>query len=245
MASKVLADRQKSHRELIAWRDAHQNGIAQIHQDRFKIDPTPTLVPYYAAVEAAMGIVVETQHRHTLEKEDDPQHRQARDEAATETYEAIQGTRGTLEAVCGKASLAIFGLTDAPARDPETILGAARNFLMVYQTPGFKMPPVLLKGTRLDISDLVNDLEKLAERLNKALQQVKKEEGELQATQKAKDDAVDAYDLDFSGLINVLYGMCQLVGKKDIGELLPSLYRKRRGGGNGGEGPGGGEGPED
>jgi hypothetical protein len=227
MVSKMVTDRQKLNETMAAWCETHGVVVAEGVRQALgkKADPTAVIKGVGAHLAQLMVNAVVTDEAHTGELSDDVAPRAERDEAAEAVGEALVELRQLVEASSGTRGLADMGLSESVPRDPVARERVALRVVEVGSAPGFKLP--LRKGVKVDVDVFIDGLRPKASRLTAALKLVKKEEAEGQATQAAKDAAIEAFDAAFVAATGLLYGLSVLAGQRALGDRLPTLTRTR------------------
>lgn len=227
MVSKMVTDRQKLAETVTAWCETHgatvAEGVAQALGE--KSDPTPVIKGVSAHVAQLMVKVVVTDEAHTGELSDDAAPRAERDAAAEEVNDRLVEFRQLVEAAAGARGLADIGLTEPVPREPVALERVALRVVDTGGAAGFKLTQ--RKGVKVDVDVFVDGLRPEVTRLSAALKRVKREEAEAHATQKAKDDALEAFDVAYVAAVGLLYGLAVLAGQRALGDRLPNLTKPR------------------
>jgi hypothetical protein len=137
--------------------------------------------------------------------------------------------RAAVEATYGAKGLTLLGLGQAVPVDPSVLATTAAAVVKALRDGGIKLPKPKRAGLKLDRGDFADEIDAELPALQKALATVAKEDREKEATQRAKNTAMERNDTTFSRGAGWLAASCLLAGLDDIaGKVRPSGRRPGR-----------------
>jgi len=231
MASKQVMDRERSTVSVVAVGEAHAesigaglNTMAKPHAKKGEgVDFAVVARVLSEILDGAKQRMVEADTAHQAELDDDAAVRAARDAAATHLYDHVVSLREMITGVYGGETTAKL-FTGATPDDPVTLSRYAGD--LEKKLGATKFPPSRIKGTKLDPSELSQELQDKRAALDAAFKAVQREVREAQVTLQAKTDAIAAHDVAFSGVATTLSGLLTLAGKSDLADKVwPSVRR--------------------
>lgn len=257
MPSKMVLDREKSTRSVVAAGEANADEIgaqmAAVLSPHLKKDekmPDCALLVRLLdrALDGATGHMVTSNEAHEAEQRDDDPPRLGRDEGAVTVNTFLGNTRDAATSIYGAATAMALGIPSELPRDPNMILRLGRT--VHGAIPDVKLPKPLIPGATMDLGAIAAQLKAHCDVLDGHLRDVAREERELQITQRTKDESIENNDHWFAGVARILSGFLYAIRKYTLAERVkPS--RRRPGttasadddpgdGGQGGGGTGGG-----
>lgn len=143
MVSKMVTDRQKLSKDLIAWAVTHAPAIekallAKLHKPTMTADGMILLACH---VDAGLGALVLADEAHTSEQADDEIPRRDRDAARDEVSNFLVGFRRAVEASHGRPGLLALGIHEKLGRDPIYLERLGTRIVETASAAGFRMPP--------------------------------------------------------------------------------------------------------
>jgi hypothetical protein len=240
MVSKMVTDRQKLSKDLIAWAVTHAPAIekallAKLHKPTMTADGMILLARH---VDAGLGALVLADEAHTSEQADDEIPRRDRDAARDEVSNFLVGFRRAVEASHGRPGLLALGIHEKLGRDPIYLERLGTRIVEKASAAGFQMPPSDPDVT-VDVPSRVAKLKVVLAKLSAALETVDKEAAELTTTQTEKAAAMATFDGLLGGTTTTFRGLAAVAGLRELADGLPTLNRGA--GGAGGEEEGGEE----
>lgn len=232
MPSKLVTDRQKSARAVVAAASTH----GAIMGEALKGLLSPHLqgneqVPDVGLLCLLVGRLLLSQNEklvaadaaHEAELSDDAAPREARDKAAVLVRQVLVDLRATVAAVHGSAGLKQLGLTGATPVDPSVLAVEGAAALKSLEDATISLPAPR-RGTSLDRQAFADDLREHLAPLQSALASVAREAREAETTGAAKQAAMAANDQAFSLGAAWLTATFSLAGKEDLAaRVRPSV----------------------
>jgi len=232
MPSKQVTDRQKTANAVVAAIDTHAsaatNAITTMLSPHLKSGET---MPNVALLFSLLGrgftaniqSLVTTDNTHQTELADDDPARNDRDNAASALRTECVDLREILTGMFGN-TIATQVLPEAVPRDP--VMLARHGQTIEENLTRITLPTSRIPGATLDKPALIARFGLLRQTLEKTIQVVAREVREAQATQSAKDTAIDSFDNYFSMGADVTSSLLRLGGMPDqAAQLRPSARR--------------------
>lgn len=164
---------------------------------------------------------------HEEELSDDEAPREVRDDTSADLWALLQETRELLKGVFGASALPSLGFKGSIPEDPEDLAPFSRKVVAALRSgnlPPPRVPSVVVNPAAL-VAPLADDLETL----ERALDDVDREEREAEVTLRDKQAALDRYDMGFSQCASFLVGLFTLAGDDELAQRLrPSARRPGR-----------------
>lgn len=228
MVSKSVVDRLKSNTLVAASAHDNETRLATNLFDSLGLPAEVTrallqilkdkLVQSGAELEAA-------DHAHNAELRDDDPVRAARDQAAAQTSEVLCTLRDTVLAAYGEAVVAKLGLDGRLPSDPAQLrnLGSEVGKQLASWTPPENS---LLEGYSCRPEAWSAKLSVPVSALTEALAAVAREKREADATQVAKNRAIEKNDKTFTLTANILSALLEAAGESELArKVRPSRRR--------------------
>lgn len=232
MPSKQVTDRQKSSNAVVAAIDTHAANAAtamttllspHLHSGEAMPDVALLLSLIGRTMTATMQSLVGADQAHLTELADDDPARRARDETATAARQEFIDLREILTGMFG-AAFANHILAEAVPRDPVMLVPYAKN--VEENLDRATLPTPRIPGASLDKAAIISRIGALRQTLDQAIQSVAREVREAQATQSAKDAAMDSFDRFFSLGADTTSSLFRLGGMPDqAAKVRPSVRR--------------------
>jgi hypothetical protein len=238
MPSKLVLDREKSTRSVVASSDTHADALHAAvsrelspHLDKGESLPDIALFARLVGrkLKADMDRLIEADRAHELELSDDSAPREARDGAAEKVRSALVDLRDAVSTAYGVAGLKKLSLSEAISVDPAGIASKAQTTLDALRDDTIKLPKSRRASLKVDRKGFADEIAAELPVLVKALGDVAREESEAKVTQAAKNEAMSAHNRGFSrsaGLLEVLalYGGLDEIAAR----MRPSVRRPGR-----------------
>jgi hypothetical protein len=163
---------------------------------------------------------------HESEIADDAQPRVERDEAEADLRDTVVNYRNAVSVGYGEAATRAHAVGSAAPSDARGLLRYAKDF-HAGLVDAARAPSTRPRGGLVvDRAILAAELAPRIARLDAALEVVDREAAELRLTQTAKDSAIAANDVAFSGVANAMEGLLILAGRRDLADRVrPSARR--------------------
>jgi hypothetical protein len=232
MPSKQVTDRQKSANAVVAAIDTHAANAASamttflsphLHSGEAMPDVALLLKLVGRTMASTMQSVVAADQAHLTELADDDPARHARDDAAASLRQECIDLREILTGMFGGA-FATQVLAEAVPRDPVMLLQYATT--VEENLSRSTLPTPRISGASLDKAAIISRIGSLRQTLDLAIQSVAREVREAQATQSAKDAAMDSFDRFFSMGADTTSSLFRLAGMPEqAAQVRPSIRR--------------------
>lgn len=242
MASKGVIDRQRVASEIVAAARTHAQAVGERLQEVLAPafpdgDGLFDLVEFQHGLarylEMRIEAIIEADEGHLGELLDDDGPRSRRDEAATVCYRALVGIRDAIRAAFGpEHTKALLGYEGTTPTDPLLVSRLARRALEKLRNPPPELPEVRLGGLQIDLATLADELQPALDELLAALQAVRVEIKEADATLRSKDLELDAFDAAVAGIGRVITGFDALAGFPQFADKVRLTLPNRRRRGN-------------
>lgn len=238
MPSKLVLDREKSARSVIAGIGAHAPEITEA--------VARELSPYLQKGEAMPDIalllsllsrrlkhhidsLVKADNNHEAELADDAAPRDARDDAAEKVRLVLVDIRDIAATAFGAAGLTKLGLSESIPDDPSGVASRAKTVVDALLNGAIKLPKSRRASLKFDRKGLADELHEGVPDLSKALNNVAREEREAKTTLAAKNAAMAAHDHTFSRGSALLAAVAAFAGLDSIAaSIRPSARRTGR-----------------
>lgn len=237
MPSKQVSDRQKIANALGAALTTHATQAASgikdllsphLHAGETVPDIALLLTLVQRALTSSTGSLVAADQAHIAELADDDPARAARDHAASTLRSECIDLREILTGLYG-AAFANQMLAEAVPRDPVMLLQYAKTLEENLQRA--TLPTARVVGATIDKSAVITRIGSLRQSLELTIGAVAREVREAQATQTAKDKALDAFDDVFSKGADVSSSLLRLAGMPEhAAKVRASAKRSAHGG---------------
>lgn len=229
MASKLVTDREKLTRALIA--------AATTHRDDIAAGVAATLSPYLGKGErlpdvallmdliarwqnTAIERLLDADRAHELELGDDAQPRMDRDEAAEQLRQVLIDLRGAVEPLYGTSGLKKLAIDGPVPTDPSVVATFTENVMVALGDTSIELGTPRRRGITIDRAGFAAELGELLPRLRTALADVAREAREAETTQSAKNAAMLESDRATSRGSSWLLVTAVLGGREDLGVRL-------------------------
>lgn len=233
--SKMVSDRSAISRTVLSSLQVHGAEVSgSLEQLLFPGGLPPHLT--VAQVLEALGNVLDQARTdltradlaHAAELADDAAPRAARDQAIVDVRARLISIRGTLSSVFGSGILPAYGLAGETPDDAELLSHRAANVAHLLAERPIVEPPKQA-GVTVHALALAHSLQEPMKSLTVALGDVGREEREAQLTLKARNEASAVWSARYQGVADVVTGIFELVGRRDLAELVRPTSRRRAG----------------
>jgi len=163
---------------------------------------------------------------HEAEISDDAIPRAARDAGESDVRETTIEYRNAISAKYGDVGLRTLGVYEPPPAHPLPLAKYARDFCGALADGSRTLTGSARRGVQVQPAEMVAELLPLVVRLESALQVVTQEAAELNVTQTAKDNAMEANDRTFSAVANITEGLLMLAGRRDLADRVRPSRRR-------------------
>lgn len=236
MPSKLVLARQKSARAVLALSGQQVRTIVARLTD--------LLTPYLRGDErlpdiellvqlvlrllgGALDRMMEADHANDIERSDDHAPRQARDRTVKALYHELTGTRNLIKSVFGYAAVRAFGFSGITPRDPVALKRFAGHVLGALRERD--LPPPQHPSISWDPSQTLGRLTALRDHLDRLLDDLAREQRQIEETQGQKHVSITAYDDRFRRVAAFLEALFRLAEADDLAEhVRPSRRRPGR-----------------
>jgi len=232
MPSKQVTDRQKSADAVVAALNTHGIAVAEALDAALSSHlGEGEAMPDVALLLSLVGRALDTQKlkmvraddAHERELGDDEPARDARDSAVEALYSELVDLREVFIGLYGGTFTNSIFLGITP-RDPVVLARFAQ--MIERNLEECELPAPRIRGALLDKAEEIGKIEGLRAILESHIQAVAREAREAQATQAAKNKAMDDYDQFFSGSATLASGLLRLAGKAELAlQLRPARRR--------------------
>lgn len=235
MASKLVTDRQKNAEAVVAVGEIQADAVGKVlgeqHQAYLREGET---MPDCAllmrlmvrGLQAHRAELVAADEAHESELADDAPARQARDAKVQTLFGRMVELREVLQGLYGAEAARAIMPYQTPT-DPVVLSRFAGE--VIAALGAVALPAPRIAGATVDTAALGAELQKLRDELDARLTAVAQEAREAQATQVAKNRAMEAYDRVFAGVATAMNGMLQLAGEHELASRVrPSRRRPGR-----------------
>lgn len=232
MPSKQVTDRQKSSNAVVAAIDTHAANAAaamttllssHLHSGESMPDVALLLKLVGRTMTSTMQSLVAADQAHLTELADDDPARRERDDTATTLRQQFVDLREILTGMYGGA-FANQILAEAVPRDPVMLLQYATT--VEENLDRATLPTPRIPGASLDKAAIISRIGSLRQTLDQTIQSVAREVREAQATQSAKDAAMDSFDRFFSMGADATSSLFRLAGMPEqAAKVRPSIRR--------------------
>lgn len=238
MPSKEVIDREKSAREIVAAGETHGGAVA----DALGGLLTPLLkrgekLPDIALLVALMGrrleatsaVLVKADDAHEKELGDDAEPRARRDAAASALYALATELRDQIASVLGDAALVALGVTGATPSDPAQLASWTASLVSGLRSKAVTLPAPKRRTAKIDREAMAEELEVSFKPLAVALRDVTRERREAEATQAAKNAAMESHDAAFAQTAGVCTALFRAAKMDHLADRVrPSRRRPGR-----------------
>jgi hypothetical protein len=136
--------------------------------------------------------------------------------------------RSTLASVFGASILKVYGLVGETPAEPELLMNVAKNAAsLLLNRPITEKPQQ--EGVTVDPKALSGGLTAAVKKLQKALEDVRREEREGQLTRKKRDEVAAVCSGRYQGVADITTGIYELCGRAELAELVRPTARRRAG----------------
>ncbi|HCF59162.1 MAG TPA: hypothetical protein DFS52_14360 [Myxococcales bacterium] len=228
MLSKQVTDRQKSATLVIASARANEAKIAQGMYQLLEVPVehgTLLIQKMGNQLEGKTGAMVAADHAHLAELGDDASVRAERDQQAARVNEQLVDVRDVIKLAFGDNELKKLGFDGRTPVDPVQVHSLGK---LVCDNLATWQPnkPSRLSGLtaqnevwRASISDPL-------EKLESSLESVARETREAEATQVAKNRAIEEYDKVFALTAGFLSLMLEIIGERELAKRVRPSRRR-------------------
>ncbi len=240
MPSKEVTDRAKSAGSVVASIEAHAPAASAsivalfkrvLHRNETMPDVAFTLKLFGRLLKVDSDALVTADDAHEDEKADDAKPRDTRDESAAHVREACVHARDGLSTVYDEAVLKTLGMAAAPpvVSDGLALVRWATTAATKLEDASITLPKPAKRGVSIDRAALAEGIREKLPTLADAIKDVERERRELEATQTAKNAAMERNDKSFALVANVASAVLEAAGMPDqAAKVRPSERRPGR-----------------
>lgn len=233
--SKMVADRMAVSRTVLSSLEVHGPEVsAELTKVLFPKGPPKqlTIEAFLKALHDALARAVtelsEADMAHAQELADDAEPRATRDAGVAQLREKVMKLRSTLSAVYGAGILKTYGLVGETPNEPELLINVAKNTASLLTSR-----PITEKaqqeGVTVDPKALAAGLTAAVKKLQKALDDVRREEREGQLTRKKRDEAAAVWSGRYQGVADIATGIYEVCGRAELADVVRPTARRRAG----------------
>jgi hypothetical protein len=226
--SKLVVDRQKSSRSVVAAAQTHAervgDGMARLLGADHKAPTIAMLRAMGNKLDRDCDAMVRADDAHNKELADDKEPRAARDLFAENVRSTLVEVREVVTAIFGAEFAAALGFDGNTPRDADHLVGLGGRVIdnMLHKAP----PAPRFPGMCFDATYWTGRLTAAAGPLKQALGDVAREERENEATYVAKQRSIEEYDQTFSRVATYVSAMLTIAGEKELARRVrPSTRR--------------------
>jgi len=233
MPSKMIVDKQKSTRSVVAVGETNADSVGErMKRELLAYLKKSEIMPDFAlmmrllgrALEDRMRAMVAADEAHEAELRDDEAPRAGRDASGERLGTQLAGLRDATSSIYGAPTAAALGIPGEIPRDPAMLLQVGRN--TVGAAIRVKLPKPLLPGASLDLKVIAQQLASTCDDLAGHLADVAREQREAQVTQAAKNQSVDLYHASFTGTADIYTGFLGYTGNTELAERVRPSRRR-------------------
>lgn len=240
MPSKEVTDRAKSAGAVTASIEAHAPAASAsivgmfkrvLHRGETMPDVAFTLTLFGRLLKVDNDALVTADDTHEDEKADDAAPRNTRDASAATVREACVHARDGVSTVYGEAALRALGMAAAPpaVNDGVALVRWATTAATKLEDAAITLPRAAKRGVSVDRAALAEGIREKLPTLAEAITDVERERRELEATQAAKNAAMERNDKSFALVANVASAVFEAAGMPDqAAKVRPSVRRPGR-----------------
>jgi hypothetical protein len=236
MASKLVTDREKATRVIVAAADTHAveiaAGVEEVLRPYLREGET---MPDVALLATLVGRwqtgtnqeLLVADEAHEIELGDDLEPRQARDMAGEAVRQVLIDVRSTVETSYGEVGLRRLRLDGAIPTDPSVVATTARRVAAILEDPAIEMPPPRRRSLGVDRAAVAADIREALPVLDQALAAVARETREAERTLAGKRKALERSDRATVRGGGWLAATCALAGRDDLAaKVRPTVVRR-------------------
>lgn len=205
MISKQVSDRERSSREVLAALDTHArpavSRLTEVLRPHAPADAALDLEPLRATLsrwlDSATQAMIQADQDHLAELRDDAPVLARRDDTATELYQLVTAVRATYTDRFGTEFGAALGVKGQTPLDAQTLFQFSGNLARAVEEVAAQNAPSPRSFVTIDHALALKSLRDLRDALGAALNDAARERRENEASQLAKDRAIEAYDSAF------------------------------------------------
>lgn len=164
----------------------------------------------------------EAEHRVLAERSDDVGLREDRDSAAADLLRAAVRVKSMVADALGPEGIATYSLEGETPRAPRELVSHAESVSNLMIKKPFL---VTVEGITFDSAAMAQTLATKANKLDKSLATMKREEQELADQLGLRETQVLAWIEDHQGIADTLVGLFRLAGRKDLAERVRPTSR--------------------
>ena len=239
MATQGVLDRHRIAKKIVAAIRTHAQDVGPRLQEVFapavaEGEPAPDFVVFQEQLarylEMRIDRMVEAENVHFDELDDDLGPRRRRDEAAQVCRDKLLALRNALTGAFGAGfGDRLLGVEGRTPQDPLDLFHHGRHALERLTEESLEIPPRRLDGFPVDLGSLATELEPALDQLGDALREVDEEDRQREATIRARDLALDAFDTAVSSIGRIAVAFDNLAGFPEFaGRIRFTLPGRRR-----------------
>jgi hypothetical protein len=239
MASKQVEDDVKRAREIAEAARTHAPEVARRvtadYKDQ-KIKGAPDeaalrslLLADATLLEQRSAKLLETDNALAQELGDDPPYFKTRDETRAELRNGMVALRSSLLTNCGAGAVSAAGFAGETPEEPAALARLTRTVVASLEK---KPPKATARGVKFNAREASSGLGELADQLEKALNDIRREKREEQGARSARDEAWMAFDRQVAVSALLFEGLFRRAGLADLADRLVPMRRASRSSGS-------------
>ena len=229
--SKLTTDRLKHSMNVAAGIDVHGEAIARGLATSPLAPPEGLVLTLFAwlkgTLAATEGNLREADIAHAVEATDDAEPRSRRDLAARQARIVLVSASDSVRGIFGEGVSRSLGLETSLPDRPDQVNHLAEG--IVKSLLAAAAPTPLFEGASMSLEALAARIEAARRPLQAAINDVSREERELQATMSERDKATARWSRAYAGVAMIVSGMATLAGLDDLAAKVKPTERKRAG----------------
>lgn len=233
MPSKQVTDRSRSANAVVAAARTHgdlveTNLVATLEPYLKKGEKTPSVAFLFElmarALEARAVTMGEADLANEAELDDDAAPRLARDTGIDKLYTCLVDVSDIVVGLYGRALLKPLGLDGETPREPNQLLQYSKT--IANNLLAAELPKPRVKGSGLNVKQVVGEIEELRDGLEAALKDVAREAREAEQTQVKKQTAIEGYDKTFSSVASLVSTLLDVSGEAKLASRVRPSKRR-------------------
>lgn len=226
--SKMVVDRKKSADAVAAAASTHKARVLEAVKETLGHEASQAagkLLDASAKVlEEKTKALLAADEKHNAELSDDPDLRAARDEHARVLRDKLVEDREVLTGIAGPSYVRQLGFEGTTSDQPDAVLALARA--VEKRLGEVEVPRSRLPGYELDPAKWAKGYKEPIAKLAEALEKVRVEQREAEATLVDKQRAMAEFDLTFSRTASLVSLLLEMGGEKELARRVRPSSRK-------------------
>ncbi len=166
------------------------------------------------------------ERRNRTHKARESKARTRRDADLQEVNTKVARVRRIISGVFNDGEMVEIGLARRNARDSEVLLEQAASLAVNLERPDLELSAEQLGGVDVNPPALAQDVKPCADKLRQSLSELRREQRQTEATQFAKNEAMDEFNHSFLWIARSVESLLQLAGlEKMAARVRPSSRR--------------------